>query len=262
MWNPEISEGAMALVTVPTSLFGDGSREVPLGNYWPLPRPTGSRWSVHNRFVNDHLLYSGGSVGTAGDVTVVSLHDRSTVRLPLSHGVERIDAIGSDAIVVGSGTRALGFSTIGLTGGVVRHGEVFMLPNAQENETRSHAFFFRADPGSVDASSGVLGLPVSRMQQDRDRVYRQSAGMLFLSRRSGRLAEAGQLNAAASAVYDGDDGCKASCVDWYGNARPIFVGSRLFALLGYELVEGAEQQNKVRERQRITFAPPPSRGRR
>jgi len=34
------------------------------------------------------------------------------------------------------------------------------------------------------------------------------------------------------------DGCQASCVDWYGNSRPIFVGSRTFALMGYELVEG------------------------
>ena len=32
--------------------------------------------------------------------------------------------------------------------------------------------------------------------------------------------------------------CRASCVDWYGNARPVFLGDRVFALLGYELVEG------------------------
>ena len=34
------------------------------------------------------------------------------------------------------------------------------------------------------------------------------------------------------------DRCVASCADWYGNARPIFLRGRIFALLGYELVEG------------------------
>ena len=34
-----------------------------------------------------------------------------------------------------------------------------------------------------------------------------------------------------------DDGCQASCVDWYGNARPIFLPERMLALMGYELVE-------------------------
>jgi hypothetical protein len=31
--------------------------------------------------------------------------------------------------------------------------------------------------------------------------------------------------------------CETSCVDWYGNTRPSFLGQRLFALMGSELVE-------------------------
>lgn len=53
----------------------------------------------------------------------------------------------------------------------------------------------------------------------------------------------------------GDDGCQASCVDWYGDARPIFLGPRIFALLGYELVEGRLEGRAIRERRRINFAP-------
>ena len=56
-----------------------------------------------------------------------------------------------------------------------------------------------------------------------------------------------------------DDGCKASCIDWYGNARPIFLGDRVFALLGYEIVEGALSgrgaAERIGERRRISFAP-------
>ena len=65
-----------------------------------------------------------------------------------------------------------------------------------------------------------------------------------------------------------DDGCKASCVDWYGNARPIFLGDRVLALMGYEIVEGRLQAGgwridepsgvpaeQIVERRRIGFAP-------
>ena len=43
-------------------------------------------------------------------------------------------------------------------------------------------------------------------------------------------------------------------MDWYGNARPIFIGDRVFALLGYELVEGSFTDGRIRER-RVDFAP-------
>ena len=52
-----------------------------------------------------------------------------------------------------------------------------------------------------------------------------------------------------------DDGCRASCVDWYGNARPLFLQGRVFALLGYELVEGALREGQIREVRRISYAP-------
>jgi hypothetical protein len=45
-----------------------------------------------------------------------------------------------------------------------------------------------------------------------------------------------------------------SCVDWYGNTRPLFVRGRVFALLGYEIVEGAFAEDRIRETRRISFA--------
>ena len=53
-----------------------------------------------------------------------------------------------------------------------------------------------------------------------------------------------------------DDGCKASGVGWYGNARPIFLQARIFGLLGYEPVEGGLQDGRVVARRRVDFAPP------
>jgi hypothetical protein len=44
-------------------------------------------------------------------------------------------------------------------------------------------------------------------------------------------------------------------VDWYGNARPIFLRGRVLALMGYEIVEGAMEGGRIRERRRVSFAP-------
>jgi hypothetical protein len=86
--------------------------------------------------------------------------------------------------------------------------------------------------------------------------------MLYLSRQQRRLAPAGEL--AAHPAGSADDGCRASCVDWYGNARPIFLGNRVFALLGYELVEGRVGEGlRIREIGRTSFMPAraqPARG--
>ena len=81
--------------------------------------------------------------------------------------------------------------------------------------------------------------------------------VVFLRQRELSFAALGSLQARPGAAAD--DACKASCIDWYGNARPIFLGDRVFALLGYEIVEGAlagrGAAERIGERRRISFAP-------
>jgi len=62
----------------------------------------------------------------------------------------------------------------------------------------------------------------------------------------------GSLDAAPA---DTNDGCRASCVDWYGNSRPLFIRGRVFALMGYELVEGRVERGRISEVGRVNFAP-------
>lgn len=87
----------------------------------------------------------------------------------------------------------------------------------------------------------------------RVRQLHGSAAVFYLRNRDLALAPAGELSASDDA--GADDGCRASCVDWYGNARPIFIGDRVFALLGYELVEGRLAGERIVERRRTGFAP-------
>ena len=56
-------------------------------------------------------------------------------------------------------------------------------------------------------------------------------------------------------THPANDACKASCVDWYGNSRPLFLRNRVFALLGYEIVEGSLNGAGISEIRRISFAP-------
>lgn len=120
------------------------------------------------------------------------------------------------------------------------------MANASQGEQRTHGFFYRAS----GEREGVVGLPIIGGDTARGRG---GASVLYLRNRALQLQEAGKLNASRTAEID--DACKASCVDWYGNARPIFIGDRVFALLGYELVEGRFEGPRIRERRRVDFSP-------
>src|SRR5690606_16467294 len=107
----------------------------------------------------------------------------------------------------------------------------FLLEGAQGAETRSHAFFYQADARSETGEFGVLGLPVLNEDAFNDNgLFDATADVAFLRRGNDQLAMLGVLEARPDS--QADDACVASCVDWYGDARPIFIGERIFALLG------------------------------
>lgn len=260
MFAPENSGGGrgVALLRVRFSDFGDASRQVPRARYRFLPSVPGR--SFHNRFAGDHVLYGAGTYGEAAkraNLVAARLRDGRVTQLPVPHSVDRIELLGRDAMVIGGTPRGLGFSTVELDGGPDL-GDRYVHPDSAEGESRSHAFFFSPDPGAPDGASGTVGLPVAkRADPALARFFGSSAAMVFLRRDDRRLAPAGELDARTKGVVDDD--CKASCVDWYGNARPIFWGGRTFALLGYELVEGTLARGRIREVGRISFAPEANR---
>lgn len=258
MWGPEYAEGQPALLQLPTSRFGDGSRAAPASDYRLLPG--GDYISVlHNRFIGDWLLYALRpqiASDNRAQLIAAPLAGGSPVVFDMAGGVDRIEQLGGDALAVGEDLEGGGvvFTTVDLTSGrLPLLGDRFADPAAREAESRSHAFFYRAD--SPDGADGLLGLPVLRTVEADDRYgqARTLAEMLFVRRAARQLSDFGRLS--ASDVDRSDDGCQASCVDWYGNARPIFLGDRIFALLGYELVEGAESGGGVREVGRTDFSP-------
>ena len=259
---PRGSAGTVSLIQVPLADFGDGSGDVAEGDYRQLGH-AGNAYEMENRYVGNHIVYGWGRLqgygpASAPQVFAASLDGGPATALAVSHGVERIEQLGADAVVIGSGTGdKLGFSAIALARepNVV---DLFTMPAAGQGESRSHAYFYRPDPGSADGASGTLGLPIARQVEPRfAQLLGSSAAMLFLRREDRRFSLAGELGAQVENVVDDD--CQASCVDWYGNARPIFLRNRIFALMGYELVEGRLEDGHIREIGRLDYAPRPAR---
>ncbi|MDH5493377.1 MAG: beta-propeller domain-containing protein, partial [Myxococcales bacterium] len=325
MWDAEHGAGGVALLRVPVALISSAAPRARAAAYRPLPDP-GSTWGVHNRYVGDHLLYGAGrgwrrSADGGAGLQVHSLRDGVTHRVELGHGVDRIEALEQDALIVGHDGSGLVFSTLRLqpdagppqgpsacdhparearedagqppapcltpaarrraasappSGGEpdvsgqapprleARHVE----PGLAQGEVRTHGFFYapRATSGAAaagpGAAGGLLGLPVrARGEPGFAHLVRGSLGVLYL-----RVERAAGLELSRSGVVwagrrAGGDGCTSSCVDWYGNARPIFHRGRIFALMGYELVEARVGSAGLGERRRVDFlqapAPPP-----
>jgi hypothetical protein len=241
------------LLRVPLQSFSDGVDAAPAAAYRELPKPSG--YTFQNRFVGDYLLYGTGSGwGTPEDQQRGTLHAHryasrgAAQTIALAHGVDRIEALGGDAIVVGSDGADLHFSPIAL-GAEARQASRYTRKQASQGELRSHGFFYKP----TGDRSGLLGLPIRQAgRPGHDHLVHDSASVLFLRNDALRLNELGALGARPAAA---DDGCRASCVDWYGNARPLFLKQRVFALLGYEIVEGTLDGGAIREQRRVSFAP-------
>jgi len=266
MWRSTVASGDVAVARLPLAQM---STQVPTANvsaYTPLPRAEG--YDFHNRFVGDWVLY-----GTGADSGYYGWADRPTapvsrtlyaspvrgaaraavgsrdpwVAIPLEHGVDRIEVMGSDAVVVGSGGNDLHFDAIALEGANARIAGHYVQRGASQGESRTHGFFYRQD----SPTEGVLGLPIRGGQHGGfAEIWQGSASVLFLQVRDHQLTEVGALAARSEEI---EDRCIASCADWYGNARPIFWRGRVFGLMGYEIVEGQLTGGRIREVRRTHF---------
>jgi len=254
MWAAEVAEGDVALMRIPLVSFSDGSETVPASSYRQLAKPEGD--TFQNRFVGDYLIYGTGSgwgdtarTKHPNNLFLVEWARGVSHSMTLPHGVDRIEQMGSGAVVVGADDKDLHFTSIRLQQGP-QIASRYTRPSASQGELRSHGFFYKPDGDDT----GMLGLPISVPgRAGYHHLFESSAAILFLRNDAMQLSVVGELNAQADKARD--DNCRASCVDWYGNARPLFLRGRLFALLGYELVEGALQDGRISELRRINYAP-------
>lgn len=272
----------LSYFSVPLSRFGPRLADAGRRSYTRVPSPEGRY--VANRFTDDYVVY--GAIGqrslwyllgerdeddeerpaiVGGTAFAVPVRRPEAVRrLPLAHNVIRAERSGNDVVLTGyRDPSGLDLSYIALAG-EPRVASTVRLPGRYESEGRSHAFNAAVD----EAGAGLMGLPTVTRPEGGGRWWWNSiaSDVSFLSVDSaGRLADVGPLRSSAAVRaeddYERESGvagysCEVSCVDWYGNSRPIFTGGRIFALTGTELVEGRVEAGRIREIGRLSIAGP------
>lgn len=129
-----------------------------------------------------------------------------------------------------------------------RVADTLVMEGRFETEGRSHAF----NATMQQDGSGALGLPTATYTEDANRLPWESddSDVTFLTfDAAGRFGFAGTL--ARGTEPDPSYTCEVSCVDWYGNARPIFIAGRVFALTGAQLAEGELRDGRIHELRRL-----------
>ena len=231
------AETQPAILDIPLSQFGPQVTELPASRYEYLPPLEG--YINVNRFVGSSLLYDDlvdESDGYRASVWVKNLDSRlPPVRLPVEHLVERIEPVGDVAVVIGTDDQsALGLTSLS-TGKNPTVGHTTWLHRAVQADERSHSFNFRRD-----RSLNVIGFPVIYAPEGERYDYfwpdeANDVHMTFF----GLTPDLGfQMLGEFIGRSTEDDDCEVSCTDWYGDSRPFFIDDQIYALLGYELIEG------------------------
>jgi hypothetical protein len=233
-WGPETRP---AILDIPLTQFGPQISKLSESQYEYLP-PLQGALNV-NRFVGSSLLYD--DLVDEGDkyrasVWVKNLDSQlPPVRLPVDHMVERIEPVDDVAVAIGTDDQsALGLTSIS-TGDNPQTGHTMWLHRAVQADERSHSFNFRQD-----RSLDVIGFPVIYVPENEryDYYWPDQANDVHMTY-FGLTPDLG-FQVLGEFVGHGteEDDCKVSCSDWYGDSRPFFIGDQIYALLGYEMVEG------------------------
>lgn len=253
----------LRLLRAPDRRFGTTLRALPQGAYTPLPLLERAR-TLDHRFTNAHLVYAesdwtwyyGDHSQDIGSrvVTVPLSRPRAPTILEAPHSIIRLESLGDRAVLTGYGQDvglAVSLLDLGATPAIA---DTLVLQNRSESEGRSHAF----NATLAADGSGVLGLPTVIEQQNDDRVWWRSdaSDVSFIEMAAdGSLASLGPLSMSAQSEHP-DYVCEVSCVDWYGNSRPIFTDGRVFALSGAELIEGEIRNGRMVELRRVNITAP------
>ncbi|MGB6229323.1 MAG: beta-propeller domain-containing protein [Litorimonas sp.] len=257
---PDAASGrdGLALLDLPMTAFSERPVEVSPAYSTALPGDPDGAYEA--RFTSDALVYAqrrgrGDDVSAVATVVELASPTRPT-RIEIPHAARRIERIGENAVVIGPSGTDDGRATLSASwldlGVVPTLADTVDLPDRHEAEGRAQALNMR-----VDKDGGALiGLPTVSAEDGDIWDEKRTTDMTFLRADAvGRLDGAGSLRGDPSRI-DPDYSCETSCVDWYGNARPFFVGNRIFALIAAELIEAELRGGTVAERSRLNLSAP------
>jgi len=239
----------LALLDIPLSELSEEPEHVSTTNFTPLP----GEYTREMRFTEDHLIYSSfSSVEDADQVYVVDLETHlPSGPLAVSHQIGRLDRVGQNAILIGieEDSDNLNLSWLDLAAAPIVT-DTLTLTNRVEAEGRAQALNMRVE----ENGAALLGLPTLAVDATGDWDEENGTDISFTRVSNfGQLTDLGPAKGDPTRV-DPDYTCETSCEDWYGNARPFFIGDRIFALIASELIELQETSTGLIERSRVNLS--------
>lgn len=241
----------------------------PLGASAYTELPFVGKGDFENRFTENHIVLSSDEnrpyppfdeedledYVRKGEALIIPRDDpeaHQKVRLP--HSTLRLERVDNDVMLTGyNDLDGLKMSFLKLSGDP-RVTDTINLKNRYESEGRSHAFNY----GYLSVGKTILGLPTVGDEEESGRWWWRSeqSDVSFLTvDKEGLFNSMGALTGDPENVHEDYD-CDVSCIDWYGNSRPIFTNGRIFALSGTEIIEGYLSGGRLFERQRLNLTEP------
>jgi hypothetical protein len=265
-WNSAACGGHTRLnlqyFSTPLASLGNAFTQAAADRFVPVP-PVDAGY-YENRFTDAYVVYGSREDRSsyppadrdplpprAHVVAVPLANPSAAITLDAPHNILRAERIGAgDILLTGYANRdGLSLSVLDLTA-APRFSTTTTLEGRFESEGRSHAFNSHID----ENNTGLLGLPTVRAVKQSGRwVWNTTASDLsYLSLDAQGLHALGELRARPNSV-DRSYHCEVSCVDWYGNSRPIFTDGRIFALSATELIEGRVEHGHIVEVRRVNL---------
>lgn len=210
--------------------------------------PNGSsRYVSKNRFVGASLFLgvssydyrANGDGKSANKIVRFELASGATTVRDVPGDVVRIEPLGeSRALVAVQSASSLDLENLPISGALDPEGSAHV-EGLSQGESRSHGFFFKPAANG----GGAFGLPVMNNEGSQGGWYGSGISNIGFW----AVAPSGAMSGLGVISSSNETGmCETSCVDWYGNTRPIFLGTRAFALMGSELAEIAVEPAAVR----------------
>ena len=243
-------ERDLALLDMQMSTLSERPVKVSSTNFTPLP----GEYMRQMRFTRDNLIYNS-YIDDDDVVYVVNLESHlPSGPLPVPHQVGRLDRVGQNAVLIGpeEDSDDLYLSWLDLVAAPVVT-DTLKFANRVEAEGRAQALNMRVE----ENGEALLGLPTLAVDDTGDWDEEDGTDISFTRVSNfGQLTDLGPAKGDPSRVNP-DYTCETSCVDWYGNARPFFIGERIFALIASELIELQETSTGLIERSRVNLSAAP-----
>ena len=254
----------VALIDIPAKLFGKSAAPIASPRIRRLPPIHAT--SIQGKFNGDWAVYAGpGNVSSDADedspstvaVAVPLGAPRKALKLPIAHGLNRLERVGGDMLVYGDlDEDGLGVTPIVLAE-TAHPGASLRLPGHTDPDEPNYVFDSRADA----QGDGLIAIPTQQEEKPEEPL---TMSLVSLHDRD-RLAFAGDVEMASeeatSTKHEANSyECDSFCWDsGYARLRAIFVEDRVLVLAATDVIEVSMSDGTVRELRRLDLTAPLTR---